>query len=499
MVSPGGCDGLMSRGRTGARPLVWLAIVVLLSATRAGAAILNATTAAEFNAHGTAAQPGDEIVVADGFHPDWGLLTVTAGGTATQPVVIRSQTPGGATLAGDVNLKILADWVVLRDMRFEGAPQPYPLNYTVWLQNAEHVRITNMSFHDRGNLTNGGRWLGNVLLQSGVHHLEIDGNVFDGYLTNAFYMYVRPDVSPDFGTDIHIHDNQFLNGKIEEAISLGSGNSGNDGSQETRVVIENNLFQNHVSQAGNGTEMLQIKTSGNTIRGNTFIDCQGHISNRSGANNVYDANVIINQSHGIRIFDAGNQITNNVFVGTDHGISLGYSNVNYKQVTGTLIAHNTFLDTTQFAIRTVNETLPGAVPPEQTTIANNVFVAPGAQMLEADLGINNTVDTNLFHAADGQPVEGIVGVAPLFADPLLTSLDENGIFPAGSPAIDAGSSLVVVASASDGTARPQQCGPDIGHLERPGSPCAEVPALGSLGGAGLLAMLFVGAAAVRHK
>ena len=84
------------------------------------AAILDVQTAAEFKKYSESAQAGDEIVIQDGFHADWGLLTLSRAGTESRPIVIRSQTPRGATLSGNVNLRILADWIVLRDLRFEG-------------------------------------------------------------------------------------------------------------------------------------------------------------------------------------------------------------------------------------------------------------------------------------------------------------------------------------------------------------------------------------------
>jgi hypothetical protein len=72
----------------------------LLVASTAHAGVVNVSTPAELTAALAAAQPGDEIVLANGTYALTGAAC-SANGTAAQPIVVRSATPRGANIDFD--------------------------------------------------------------------------------------------------------------------------------------------------------------------------------------------------------------------------------------------------------------------------------------------------------------------------------------------------------------------------------------------------------------
>ncbi|MCA9683260.1 MAG: MYXO-CTERM sorting domain-containing protein [Myxococcales bacterium] len=85
------------------RPRVWIpctlvALATLGWSTSAEAAVVPVTTTAELQAAVANAMPGDEIVLAPGTYILDNKLNCTANGTADQPIVIRADTLGDATV-----------------------------------------------------------------------------------------------------------------------------------------------------------------------------------------------------------------------------------------------------------------------------------------------------------------------------------------------------------------------------------------------------------------
>ncbi len=100
---------------------------------------------------------------------------------------------------------------------------------------------------------------------------------------------------------------------------------------------------------------------------------------------------------------------------------------------------------------------------DDVVIRNNLLAENGyEQLTQDDVGADLVMDHNLFFG-DGSPS----GDSPVSGDPLFVDAAGHDYrLQAGSPAIDAASTVNVPATDFDGTARPQGAGPDIGAFER---------------------------------
>jgi hypothetical protein len=257
----------------------------------------------------------------------------------------------------------------------------------------------------------------------------------------------------------------------------------NDGSQECITIAITDQFEvsyNHVHHGGpgnNGGEGIDIKdgSSNGTVLGNVV-----HHMNRLGiyvdswdkhtfnidvfANRVYE-----NQGSGfavaaeaggllenVRIFN--NESFRNLYAGFTVG---GWGEpVPSHPIANVLVINNTFWSngTDGWGPAVVVEN-PDA---DDIVIRNNLMSQNGFTQMEVDqVGLNLTVEFNLFFG-DGSPYgTDVVTGDPMLADPA------GGDFHllAGSPAIDAGSSVDAPPDDFGGTSRPQGAGIDIGAYE----------------------------------
>jgi len=483
----------------------------------------------------------------------YGALRLSASGEAGAPIVIEGESREGTILQGDVFLTILGSHVLLRNLTFEGAPDRDPasvcVNFTVtvsWSGNTEtveDVEIDGVTFRDRGSFWYYTPWNGNVRIDHAARDVRIHDSAFVDFDNSAVYVYVAARTATgsngkrtDWPRDIDVIGNTFADGRTEIAVALGTG-GWDTGLEDVQATIEDNLFARHYEIAdekpadwrgqpaagvppdqwvsgnteaalaaraghwnGNGLEMLEIKSSSNTIARNLFIGCNGYVSNRNGQNNVYDGNTFADQKpSAISIFDRDNRVVNNIFLGVEDGINLSYALYDTsrpgefvrKPVVDTLIAHNTFMATMPGghytmgkAIQTSNRSGPDVGPaPDRTTIANNVFMGLPHQMLaeepveEEELGTNAVVVRNLFDETDvtgpttGVRISGQTGHAPIFDDSGQAWNQGGVVFAPTSPVVDRGVVLADVTGDIHGAPRASGCKPDLGHLEQDLGPC----------------------------
>jgi len=75
----------------------------------------------------------------------------------------------------------------------------------------------------------------------------------------------------------------------------------------TRIgaLIERNRFERWAFAA----QTVSVKSSGNTVRGNLFVDCR-NVTNRHGADNRYEGNTL-ERSGGIVVHDRGTRVLRN--------------------------------------------------------------------------------------------------------------------------------------------------------------------------------------------
>ena len=83
------------------------------------------------------------------------------------------------------------------------------------------------------------------------------------------------------------------------------------------ALVENNLFE----RVDVDSETISVKSSGNIIRQNTFLDCRSRPTNRFGNKNSWHANWIEN-CRGMWIYGAGHELVGNRVSGSRDGMCL---------------------------------------------------------------------------------------------------------------------------------------------------------------------------------
>jgi len=256
--------------------------------------------------------PGDIIELTDGNY-NTGGITLTARGTANKPITIRSQNRGGAVLGGEsyFNLKE-SEYVTIEG--FEFISEVYTV---IKLEACHHIRITRNIFHLTESEDSGSKWL----LIGGIwndpskisHHNRVDYNLFENKQQSGNFITI------DGGDNVSQYDviayNHFRNmgprrENEMESIRVGvSGMSLTDGF----TLIEHNLFED----CDGDPEIISIKSCKDTIRFNTFRECQGTVCLRQGHGSVVDANFFFGNGKegtgGVRLYGRNHTIVNNYF------------------------------------------------------------------------------------------------------------------------------------------------------------------------------------------
>jgi hypothetical protein len=119
----------------------------------------------------------------------------------------------------------------------------------------------------------------------------------------------------------HVHHNHFADfvgregDNSHEALQIGQ--YGGDAMLEVAALVEDNVFE----RVSIDSETISVKSSGNTIRRNTFLDCRSRPTNRFGNRNLWHANWIEN-CIGMWIYGADHELMGNRVLGSRDGLCL---------------------------------------------------------------------------------------------------------------------------------------------------------------------------------
>jgi autotransporter-associated beta strand protein len=418
------------------------------------------------------ALPGDEIVVSNGVYVTSASIGISRAGTAANRILIRAEAVGGVEITGTHGFSFNsgAAYVTVQGFNFTHAAA------ISMGSSANHCRLT----RNIVELT--------IPTGSDVSYINISGDDMEidrNELRNKSTLGEMLDVAgsgSQVARRLWVHQNYFHDfvspgGNGAETIRLGlSGLSLSTGN----AVVEYNLFV----RCNGENEMISNKSSGNTYRYNTVLDCPGgEISQRHGNDCFYYGNYMRNTA-GMRVYGDRHRIFSNYLESNSIGVNMGNGDgdvyngdplTSHDRPDDNVVVFNTFINNSthyQMGGRT------GGLGSSNTVVANNIFQGGGTMASISSSAPYTGAWSNNFRwqtsSAGNMPASGYITINPLLAQ------DANGIYhlQSGSPAINSGvgssdyygvfSSYPYVSSDMDG--QPRDAKKDIGADEFSAAP-----------------------------
>lgn len=341
------------------------------------------------------AQPGDEIVLANGVWKDV-QIRLTTSGTEDKPITLRAETAGEVLIQGQSDLKLGADYIIVDGLYFVNgySPSEAVISYAISKDSvANHCTVTNCVIEDYNKLQRNFQDLW-VIFRG--RHNQMDHCYLAGKSNRGPTVRVDIEGNRNINNYHKILDNHFgprppKGGPSAETIQIGNSFTSMSPSY---TLVANNLFE-----ACNGeVEIISSKTNFNEFRNNVFYKSEGSLVTRHGNYCTVDGNYFIGDKAsenigGIRLIGTGHTATNNYFynlkgqnfrspLAVMNGIPKSPLN-RYIQVTDVVIAHNTWVDCTspwQFGVGSnvsQKDVLPASeirsARPKRTVVANNLI------------------------------------------------------------------------------------------------------------------------------
>ncbi|MCP4645753.1 MAG: hypothetical protein GY851_35235 [bacterium] len=379
-------------------------------------------------------KPGDTVILRDGVYTDQ-RFAVQAIGTPDEPVIFRAETPGGVTLTGKTDLTVSGSHVTVDGMVFDQAWD----GTSVRLKGATECRLTNCAFIECGSPTSAYPHI--ITLTGGSRRNRVDHCYMQANLSIGMGVCVRTN---DYENTHNRFDHCYFkdivrrSGNGQEAVQIGQGGLSDRTSQH--AVVEYNLFDN----ASGDSEIVSNKTCHNTIRFNTFRNCDAMLVLRGGSNARVEGNFVFNGAGGIRVHDGFHVIVNNHIENCKtYGISMpcgtgDHEFTYYGPVNNCVVAHNTIVNCGGAGIhvgqpQTFAKAKWQAIPTGNDFI-KNLVVSDRGQLVKDD-GSRTTLWRGNVAWATGDAEWGLEHEGILRVDPRLELRDGMSRLPgASSPA-----------------------------------------------------------------
>lgn len=352
---------------------------------------------AEYGAAMRQVAPGDAILLADGEWRDF-QVRLTGQGRREAPIRLTAQTLGRVVLTGTSNLKLSGRYLEVSGLVFRDGHSPedevvaFRTGSKAW---AEDSRVSGIVI-DRFNQPDRRKedhWVAIYGRGNRVDHSHFEGKANAG----AMLIVVRQKSMP-LDNGARIDHNYFgprppLGSNGGETIRIGtSTESGSD----SATIVEDNLFE----RCDGEVEIVSVKSGGNIVRRNTFLESQGALVLRHGSGNLIEDNIFlgggVKHTGGIRVINERQTIRNNYLeglAGTDFTSAIAVMNgvpnspVNrYMPVRDVTIERNSIVDVARITIG-AGADAERSQAPRDVRIAGNLIAGVGGSdpvRIEAD-------------------------------------------------------------------------------------------------------------------
>jgi poly(beta-D-mannuronate) lyase len=299
--------------------------------------------------------PGDTVKLNDGIYKDVQLV-FSSHGTSKKHIVLCAKNEGKVIFQGKSNIKLCGDYLIVKGFVFINgfSPEVPVIEFRTDSKNlAFNCRVTNcvIDGYNQPDRSKPDIWIALYGKNNRVDH-----NFLANKLSLGVTLAVLRDDTASINNHHQIDHNYFgtrprLGSNGGETIRVGTSKNS---LLPSNTVIEDNYFYHCDGEV----EIISIKSCDNTIRRNTFVECEGSVVLRHGNNNVVESNVFLGNGRantgGVRVINLGHKIYNNFFYGlkgerfrSAFAVMNGVPNslINrYHQVNNVDIAFNTFVD-----------------------------------------------------------------------------------------------------------------------------------------------------------
>lgn len=364
------------------------------------------------------AQPGDEVLIAPGRYDGW-EVELSGRGREDAPITIRPATPNSVVFVGDTRFRVIGEHLEISGLMFESVTAERS-GGVFYFDGSKHCRLTDSQFvgarmEHLATLI----WFQRAAADNRIDHCRFADNQYRCIKIDTYN-----DYSLEHGPPLRnrIDHNLFIDGPPRgvnggETVQIGNGPYPHS-LMEPQTLVEDNTFIRCNGEA----EIISVKSSGNTIRRNLFIDCDGEVVMRNGNNGVIEDNVFLGGLGGVRLSGRGHRVSGNRIVSPRrYGIVLYYGVEDeqraaaYPPVSGCVIEGNTVISAGEAAIfigAIRNKTwhnerwtqppfndpadMAATVPPRDNQIRHNTLIGEAGKLLVHDHAPdNNTADNTL--------------------------------------------------------------------------------------------------------
>ena len=437
------------------RSLTGISLLIILFLISSGNAIYAQSTLvsnkSELDAALLTAGPGDTVILKD---QAWVGITmeINCMGAEGDSVVIRSETPGGASLEGGSRMTIGGDYVVIDGFLItNGYNSESAIVFNSGGRKATNCRLTNCMIDNWNppDLATRFHWVVVYGENNRIDHCRFSNMNHSGVTVMVKAGSSQP--------GHHRIDHNFFGPKPEgdgngyESIKMGGGD-------DSMFPLYSTVEYNYFYKCDGETELISNKSWENIYRYNTIYECQGTFTMRWGRKCHIEGNYFfgngVKNTGGIRLSDQDHTVINNYFEnieGDDARAAISVmsgipdiegGNSGHGQTKNARILHNTIVGSSEslnvgyWDDDDLNDPRGDITAPENCTIANNIIYSSYGPLIKEDWApsINTTWLGNiLFGASAGIELDtGLILVDP----GLVRSADGVMRLAEDSPAID---------------------------------------------------------------
>lgn len=263
-----------------------------------------------------AAQPGTEIVMANGVWSDV-EIKLRAKGTEDQPVVLRAETPGEVIISGQSNLSFSGEYIEISGLVFKDGytPTSEVISFKTGKDElANNSRVTNCVID---NFTNPERFDGDTWVSIYGKNNRFDHNSLIGKGNRGVTLAVKLTTEASRENDHIIEYNYFgprqiLGSNGGETLRVGT-------SHYSRTYSNTVVRKNYFDRVNGEHEIISNKACGNEFRDNVFYESQGTLTMRHGHHTLVENNYFLGNrkpnTGGVRIINEYQTVRKNYMAG----------------------------------------------------------------------------------------------------------------------------------------------------------------------------------------